>query len=112
MLEKSSIIQEKCYRTHYVFRNREAAFWADKGCAYDDVRQVIRGEGCVPHMLNVGQGKRLGRFDKHVDDELSFVAVEREEGFEKRAKKRAVFSLALYRSDTAPKADVSGADAR
>jgi hypothetical protein len=32
--------------------------------------------------LNVGQGRRLGHLDRPVDDELSFVAVEREEGFE------------------------------
>lgn len=57
-------------------------FRAGKGCDCDNVRLIIGGEGCVPHMPNVGQGGRLGRLDKPVAAELLFVAIWREAGFE------------------------------
>ena len=47
-------------------------FRAGKGCDCDNVRLIIGGEGCVPHMPNVGQGGRLGRLDKPVAAELFF----------------------------------------
>ena len=87
-------------------------FRADKSCDCDNVRMIIRGEGCVPQMLSVGQGRRLGRLDKPVDDELSFVVIKREAGFEITREETRRFLASFVSRDTAPQVEVSGAYAR